>query len=45
MDILALMGGKTFGYIEGHIRISGIPKEQETFVRIHDSPQVTVKES
>ncbi|OAY53076.1 ABC transporter G family member 36 isoform X3 [Manihot esculenta] len=51
MDVLA--GRKTGGYIEGDIRISGFPKNQETFARnsgyceqtdIH-SPQVTVEES
>ncbi|XP_015572858.1 ABC transporter G family member 29 [Ricinus communis] len=51
MDVLA--GRKTGGYIEGNIRISGFPKNQETFARISGyceqndihSPQVTVKES
>lgn len=51
MDVLA--GRKTGGYIEGDIRISGYPKQQETFTRIAGyceqndihSPQVTVKES
>ncbi|XP_050234078.1 ABC transporter G family member 29-like [Mercurialis annua] len=51
MDVLA--GRKTGGYIEGDIRISGYPKNQETFARISGyceqndlhSPQVTVKES
>ena len=51
MDVLA--GRKTGGYIEGDIRISGIPKRQETFARISGyceqndihSPQVTVRES
>ncbi|KAJ4718044.1 Pleiotropic drug resistance ABC transporter [Melia azedarach] len=51
MDVLA--GRKTGGYIEGDIRISGFPKNQETFARISGyceqndihSPQVTVKES
>ncbi|KAL5822738.1 hypothetical protein ACOSQ4_020638 [Xanthoceras sorbifolium] len=51
MDVLA--GRKTGGYIEGHVRISGFPKKQETFARISGyceqtdihSPQVTVKES
>ena len=51
MDVLA--GRKTGGYIEGEIRISGYPKQQETFARIAGyceqndihSPQVTVKES
>ncbi|MCL7044741.1 hypothetical protein MKW94_007516 [Papaver nudicaule] len=51
MDVLA--GRKTGGYIEGEIRISGFPKNQETFARISGyceqndihSPQVTVQES
>ncbi|PIA42747.1 hypothetical protein AQUCO_02000299v1 [Aquilegia coerulea] len=51
MDVLA--GRKTGGYIEGDIRISGYPKNQETFARISGyceqndihSPQVTIKES
>lgn len=51
MDVLA--GRKTGGYIEGEIRISGFPKNQETFARISGyceqndihSPQVTVRES
>ncbi|KAK9142055.1 hypothetical protein Syun_011455 [Stephania yunnanensis] len=51
MDVLA--GRKTGGYIEGDIRISGYPKNQETFARISGyceqndihSPQLTVKES
>lgn len=51
MDVLA--GRKTGGYIEGDIRISGYPKEQNTFARISGyveqndihSPQVTVEES
>ncbi|KAL9660657.1 hypothetical protein QQ045_025474 [Rhodiola kirilowii] len=51
MDVLA--GRKTGGYIEGDIRISGHPKEQNTFARISGyveqndihSPQVTVEES
>ncbi|GLU22294.1 hypothetical protein SLE2022_383820 [Rubroshorea leprosula] len=51
MDVLA--GRKTGGYIEGDIRISGFPKNQETFARISGyceqtdvhSPQITVKES
>ncbi|KAL2243295.1 UNVERIFIED_CONTAM: ABC transporter G family member 35 [Sesamum indicum] len=51
MDVLA--GRKTRGYIEGEIRISGFPKQQETFARISGyceqydihSPQVTVHES
>ncbi|KAG8388362.1 hypothetical protein BUALT_Bualt02G0118100 [Buddleja alternifolia] len=51
MDVLA--GRKTGGYIEGDIRISGFPKNQETFARISGyceqndihSPQVTVRES
>ncbi|XP_039132009.1 ABC transporter G family member 31 isoform X2 [Dioscorea cayenensis subsp. rotundata] len=51
MDVLA--GRKTSGYIEGDIRISGHPKEQNTFTRVSGyveqndihSPQVTVEES
>lgn len=51
MDVLS--GRKTRGYIEGDIRISGFPKNQETFARISGyceqndihSPQVTVHES
>lgn len=51
MDVLA--GRKTGGYIEGDIKISGFPKQQETFARISGyceqndihSPQVTVQES
>ncbi|KAI3971816.1 hypothetical protein MKW92_043715 [Papaver armeniacum] len=51
MDVLA--GRKTGGYTEGDIRISGFPKNQETFARISGyceqndihSPQVTVRES
>ncbi|XP_029129133.1 ABC transporter G family member 29 isoform X3 [Cajanus cajan] len=51
MDVLA--GRKTGGYIEGDVRISGFPKNQETFARISGyceqtdihSPQVTVHES
>ncbi|WOL00752.1 hypothetical protein Cni_G09465 [Canna indica] len=51
MDVLA--GRKTGGYIEGDIRITGYPKNQETFARISGyceqndihSPQVTVRES
>ncbi|CAL9041826.1 ABC transporter G family member 42 [Musa acuminata AAA Group] len=51
MDVLA--GRKTGGYVEGDIRISGYPKNQETFARISGyceqndihSPQVTVRES
>ncbi|KAG0455937.1 hypothetical protein HPP92_023725 [Vanilla planifolia] len=51
MDVLA--GRKTGGYIEGDIRISGYPKNQETFARVSGyceqndihSPQVTVRES
>ncbi|KAF6148984.1 hypothetical protein GIB67_002984 [Kingdonia uniflora] len=51
MDVLA--GRKTGGYVEGDIRISGFPKNQETFARISGyceqndihSPQVTVHES
>lgn len=51
MDVLA--GRKTGGYIEGDTRISGFPKNQETFARISGyceqndihSPQVTIRES
>ncbi|KAH1052160.1 hypothetical protein GLYMA_08G201300v4 [Glycine max] len=51
MDVLA--GRKTGGYIEGDIRISGFPKNQETFARVSGyceqtdihSPQVTIRES
>jgi ABC-type multidrug transport system ATPase subunit len=51
MDVLA--GRKTGGYIQGDVRISGFPKNQETFARISGyceqtdihSPQVTVRES
>ncbi|WMV56511.1 hypothetical protein MTR67_049896 [Solanum verrucosum] len=51
MDVLA--GRKTGGYIEGSIKISGYPKNQETFARISGyceqndihSPYVTVYES
>ncbi|KAL3834929.1 hypothetical protein ACJIZ3_009665 [Penstemon smallii] len=51
MDVLA--GRKTGGIIEGDIRISGFPKNQETFARISGyceqtdihSPQVTIHES
>ncbi|KAL4562385.1 hypothetical protein LXL04_034587 [Taraxacum kok-saghyz] len=51
MDVLA--GRKTGGLIEGDIRISGFPKNQETFARVSGyceqtdihSPQVTVHES
>ncbi|KAK8943295.1 putative pleiotropic drug resistance protein 7 [Platanthera guangdongensis] len=51
MDVLA--GRKTGGYIEGDIRISGYPKNQDTFARISGyceqndihSPHVTVCES
>ncbi|CAH9121025.1 unnamed protein product [Cuscuta epithymum] len=51
MDVLA--GRKTGGWIEGDIRISGHPKEQQTFARVSGyveqndihSPQVTVFES
>lgn len=51
MDVLA--GRKTGGYIEGDIRISGYPKNQETFARVSGyceqndihSPHVTVYES
>ncbi|KAL5975219.1 ABC transporter G member 39 [Asimina triloba] len=51
MDVLA--GRKTGGYIDGTIKISGYPKNQETFARISGyceqndihSPHVTVYES
>ncbi|XP_057428191.1 pleiotropic drug resistance protein 1-like [Lotus japonicus] len=51
MDVLA--GRKTGGYIEGAIKISGYPKNQQTFARIAGyceqfdihSPNVTVYES
>lgn len=51
MDVLA--GRKTGGYIEGEIRISGYPKNQQTFARVSGyceqndihSPHVTVYES
>ncbi|KAJ9568410.1 hypothetical protein OSB04_004376 [Centaurea solstitialis] len=51
MDVLA--GRKTGGYIEGDIRISGFPKNQETFARISGyceqndihTPQITIRES
>ncbi|KAL2489952.1 ABC transporter G family member 40 [Forsythia ovata] len=51
MDVLA--GRKTGGYIEGDIKISGYPKNQQTFARISGyceqndihSPNVTVHES
>ncbi|KAK6138037.1 hypothetical protein DH2020_028233 [Rehmannia glutinosa] len=51
MDVLA--GRKTGGYIEGEIKISGYPKNQETFARVSGyceqndihSPHVTVYES
>ncbi|XP_071711095.1 ABC transporter G family member 36-like [Rutidosis leptorrhynchoides] len=51
MDVLA--GRKTGGYIEGDIRISGYPKNQETFARISGyceqtdihTPQITIRES
>ncbi|XP_047316976.1 ABC transporter G family member 35-like [Impatiens glandulifera] len=51
MDVLA--GRKTGGYIEGDVRISGFPKNQETFARVSGyceqtdihSPQVTIRES
>ena len=51
MDVLA--GRKTGGYIEGDIKISGYPKNQETFARVSGyceqndihSPYVTVYES
>ncbi|KAK2421834.1 NADP-dependent malic enzyme [Trifolium repens] len=51
MDVLA--GRKTGGYIEGDVKISGYPKNQETFARVSGyceqtdihSPQVTIRES
>ncbi|KAL4636641.1 hypothetical protein ACB092_03G023500 [Castanea dentata] len=51
LDVLA--GRKTSGYIEGHIKIGGYPKVQETFARVSGyceqtdihSPQITVEES
>ena len=51
LDVLA--GRKTSGYIEGHIKIGGYPKLQETFARVSGyceqtdihSPQITVEES
>ncbi|KAK9022549.1 hypothetical protein V6N11_002802 [Hibiscus sabdariffa] len=51
MDVLA--GRKTGGYTEGSIKISGLPKKQETFARISGyceqtdihSPHLTVYES
>lgn len=51
MDVLA--GRKTGGYIEGDIKISGYPKNQDTFARISGyceqtdihSPYVTVYEA
>lgn len=51
MDVLA--GRKTSGYIEGDIKISGYPKEHETFARVSGyveqsdihSPQLTIIES
>lgn len=51
MDVLA--GRKTGGYIDGDIKISGYPKNQDTFARISGyceqndihSPHVTVYES
>ncbi|KAM3752307.1 hypothetical protein ACB098_03G007800 [Castanea mollissima] len=51
LDVLA--GRKTSGYIEGHIKIGGYPKVQETFDRVSGyceqtdihSPQITVEES
>ncbi|KAL8533265.1 hypothetical protein ACS0TY_009596 [Phlomoides rotata] len=51
MDVLA--GRKTGGYIEGDIKVSGYPKNQETFARVSGyceqndihSPHVTVYES
>ncbi|CAK8576248.1 unnamed protein product [Lathyrus sativus] len=51
MDVLT--GRKTGDYIQGDVRISGFPKNQQTFARISGyceqsdihSPQVTVRES
>ncbi|XP_023759505.2 ABC transporter G family member 36 [Lactuca sativa] len=51
MDVLA--GRKTGGYIEGDIKISGYPKNQQTFARISGyceqtdihTPQITIRES
>ncbi|KAG6580843.1 Pleiotropic drug resistance protein 3, partial [Cucurbita argyrosperma subsp. sororia] len=51
LDVLA--GRKTYGYIEGDIKIGGFPKVQKTFARISGyceqtdihSPQITVEES
>ncbi|KAK4595262.1 hypothetical protein RGQ29_013623 [Quercus rubra] len=51
LDVLA--GRKTSGCIEGHIKIGGYPKVQETFARVSGyceqtdihSPQITVEES
>jgi len=51
MDVLA--GRKTGGYIKGDIKISGYPKDQDTFARISGyceqndihSPHLTVHES
>jgi len=51
MDVLA--GRKTGGYIDGDVRISGYPKNQETFARVSGyceqadihSPHMTVHES
>nr|XP_023914219.1 pleiotropic drug resistance protein 3-like [Quercus suber] len=51
LDVLA--GRKTSGYIEGHIKIGGYPKVQESFARVSGyceqtdihSPQITVEES
>ncbi|KAG4972536.1 hypothetical protein JHK85_038957 [Glycine max] len=53
MQQMSNRGRKTGGYIEGDVRISGFPKNQETFARISGyceqtdihSPQVTVRES
>ncbi|KAG4955429.1 hypothetical protein JHK84_041408 [Glycine max] len=53
MQQMGSRGRKTGGYIEGDVRISGFPKNQETFARISGyceqtdihSPQVTVRES
>lgn len=51
LDVLA--GRKNSGYVEGSIKISGFPKNQETFARVSGyceqndihSPYVTVYES
>ena len=51
LDVLA--GRNTSGYIEGHVKIEGYPKVQESFARVSSycektnihSPQITVEES